>query len=110
MMPKVGLKPTMPQYDAGRRTDEPVSVPYDSGPMRAATAAAEPPLEPPAMRSVFHGLCTGPKCDNVEVPPWPNSSKLVLPKITAPAARSFSTSVESRSGIQSCKIFEPPVV
>ena len=29
--------------------------------MPAATAAAEPPLDPPAMRSTFHGLWTGPK-------------------------------------------------
>ena len=28
--------------------------------MRLATAAAEPPLEPPLMRSVFHGFRVGP--------------------------------------------------
>ena len=54
-------------------------------PLVVGVSAADPPLEPPAMRSVFHGLCTGPKCDRVEVPPWPNSSKLVLPMMIAPA-------------------------
>ena len=61
--------------------------------MPAATAAAEPPLDPPAMRSIFHGLWTGPKWESVDVPPWPNSSRLVLPMMIAPAARKRSTKV-----------------
>ena len=47
--------------------------------MPAATAAAEPPLDPPAIRSMSHGLWTGPKWESVDVPPWPNSSRLVFP-------------------------------
>jgi len=31
------------------------------GTMRAATAAADPPLEPPVVLSVFQGLRAGPK-------------------------------------------------
>ncbi len=40
----------MPQSAAGIRTDPPVSVPRPAATMRAATAAPEPPLEPPAIR------------------------------------------------------------
>ena len=37
----------MPQTAAGTRMDAPVSVPTEASPMPVATAAAEPPLEPP---------------------------------------------------------------
>ena len=47
--PNVGLKPTMPQKAAGRRTEPPVWVPMASGTMPAATAAAEPDEEPPGV-------------------------------------------------------------
>ena len=39
--------PTMPQHDAGLRTDPPVSVPSASGNSPAATPAPEPEDEPP---------------------------------------------------------------
>ena len=41
----------MPQSAAGCRIDPPVSEPSASGVMPAATATAEPPLDPPGMRS-----------------------------------------------------------
>ena len=47
---KVGLKPTMPQYDAGRMVEPPVCEPTASGTMPAATAAAEPADEPPGVQ------------------------------------------------------------
>ena len=78
--------------------------------MHDATAAAEPPLDPPAIRSRCHGLWTGPKWESVDVPPWPNSSRFVFPKMIAPAARRRSTRAASVSGTHSAKIFEPPVV
>ena len=40
----------MPHSAAGMRTEPPVSVPRPAGTMRAATAAAVPPDEPPGMR------------------------------------------------------------
>ncbi len=46
--PKVGLMPTMPQHAAGWRIEAPVSLPRAAKARPAATAAAEPPLEPPA--------------------------------------------------------------
>ena len=46
----------MPQRAAGWRIDPPVSLPSAKGAWKAATAAAEPPLEPPGTRSVSQGL------------------------------------------------------
>ena len=40
----------MPQLADGIRIDPPVSVPIDASPMPQATAAADPPLDPPADR------------------------------------------------------------
>ena len=40
----------MPQHDAGQRIEPPVSVPGAAATMPAASAAAEPPLEPPGTR------------------------------------------------------------
>src|SRR5512133_2714808 len=48
--PKVGLKPTTAQQAAGMRIDPPDSVPSAASAKPAASAAAEPPLDPPAVR------------------------------------------------------------
>ena len=48
--------PNTPDSDAGMRTEPPPSLPSASGTMRAATAAAEPALEPPGVSAGFHGL------------------------------------------------------
>ena len=45
---------------AGWRIEPPVSVPVAIGARPAATAATEPPLEPPGTRLVSQGLRTGP--------------------------------------------------
>ncbi len=47
--PRVGLTPTIPLKAAGTRPDPAVSVPRAKATRRAATATAEPELEPPAM-------------------------------------------------------------
>ena len=52
--------PTTPQSEAGWRMEPPVSVPSATGAWNAATAAAEPPDEPPGTRSRSHGLDVGP--------------------------------------------------
>ena len=51
--------PVMPQKLAGWRIEPPVSVPVAAGSRRAATAAAEPPDEPPGTRARSQGLRTG---------------------------------------------------
>src|SRR5215813_2852881 len=57
---RVGLRPKSPQQDAGIRIEPPPSVACAIGTMPAATAAAEPPLEPPALWSRFQGFRVGP--------------------------------------------------
>src|SRR5439155_3604974 len=59
--PNVGLRPTMPHSAAGIRTEPAVSVPSANGHTPAATAAADPLLEPPGMCSGLTGLRHGPK-------------------------------------------------
>ena len=59
MRPRVGLRPTMPQQLAGIRIEPPPSDPCATGTNPAATAAPAPPLEPPAMRVVSHGVTAG---------------------------------------------------
>ena len=54
--------------------------------MPDATAAAEPPLEPPVLCSVFQGLRVGPKQCGSVVGRMPNSGVLVLPRMTRPAS------------------------
>ncbi len=54
--PYVGFNPTIPQNDAGSRIEPPVSEPSAQGTIPAATAAADPPLEPPGTFSKFQGF------------------------------------------------------
>ena len=50
----------MPVSAAGWRIEPPVSVPIAHGTRPAATAAAEPPEEPPGTRERSHGFSVGP--------------------------------------------------
>src|SRR5262249_29570213 len=83
--PYVGFTPTSPHMAAGCRMDPPVSVPMASGTSHAATAAAEPPDDPPGTLARFHGLRVGPNAEFSVDDPMANSSMLVLPMITIPA-------------------------
>ncbi len=58
--PYVGLRPTVPVSAAGWRIEPPVSVPVAAAHRRAATAAAEPPDEPPGTSFSPQGFSTGP--------------------------------------------------
>src|SRR5882757_1969338 len=79
--PYVGLIPTVPQTDAGMRIEPPVSVPMATRHMPAATAAPDPPLDPPGMCSRPHGL----RVVGV-MPPKANSCVSVFPTRIMPAA------------------------
>ena len=48
--PRPGLSPTRPQHAAGTRIDPPPSLAPAHGTMPAATAAADPPDDPPGDR------------------------------------------------------------
>src|SRR5206468_11198030 len=61
MLARVGLKPAQPQYEAGMRTDPSVSLPSAAAASPAATAAADPPLDPPGVNSRRCGLRHRPK-------------------------------------------------
>ncbi len=56
---RVGFTPNSPQDEAGMRTEPPPSLPCAIGVTPAATAAPDPPLDPPATWSRFHGLRVG---------------------------------------------------
>src|SRR5204862_4519879 len=94
---------------------------------RAATAAADPPEEPPGTRwapstapeaseaCTFeplrrHGETTGPKALVSFDEPMANSSLLSLPSITAPSAQSCDVMVDSYCGSKPLRMLEPAVV
>ena len=58
--PKVGFSPKAPQNELGTRIEPLVSEPSEIGTRPAATAAPEPPDEPPDMWSRSCGLREGP--------------------------------------------------
>ncbi|GIX13396.1 MAG: hypothetical protein KatS3mg118_1355 [Paracoccaceae bacterium] len=79
----------MPVKAAGWRIDPPVSVPVAATHSPAATAAAEPPEEPPGVSGASEprarqGLTAGPWQEVSFDEPIANSSMFSLPSITAP--------------------------
>jgi hypothetical protein len=54
--PREALRPMQPQWLAGMRSDPPMSEPWAMGTIPAATAAAAPPLEPPAEWPSLRGV------------------------------------------------------
>ena len=76
--------PTSPQQAAGMRIEPMPSLPCATGTMPAATAAADPPDEPPGVRAGSHGLRVMPKVESV-VPKTHSSGTRVMPTTTAPA-------------------------
>src|SRR5690242_13478190 len=103
--------PTVPVKAAGWRIEPPVSVAVAPRHSRAATAAAEPPEEPPGTRCApsiaplalaptfepwrRHGFTTGPKHEVSFDEPIANSSLLSLPSITAPSRQRLAVTVDS---------------
>src|SRR3954447_24439064 len=77
--------------------------------MRAATPAADPPLDPPGTRLVSHGLRVGltEECSVDE--PIANSSRFVFPTIDAPRARRRAMAVASNGDRKSARIRDPQV-
>src|SRR4029078_5098253 len=83
--------------------------------MSGADAAAEPPEEPPgtSLRLSplrFHGFSTPPKWLVMFDEPMANSSRVVLPTITAPAFHRFAVTVLSYGGTKPFRMFEAAVV
>src|SRR5688500_3739180 len=108
--PYVGFKPTTPHMAAGWRIEPPVSEPIAPRHIRAASAAALPPEEPPGTRSVSHGFRVGPNAlFSVELP-IANSSRFVFPTMIAPASSSFRVTVASYGERKFASIFDEHVV
>src|SRR4029453_14502768 len=83
-VPYVGRSPTTPHSAAGCLVEPPVSEPSAQGARPAATAAAEPPDEPPGTRSGSQGLRVGPNAEFSVYEPLPNPSMLVFPRRVLP--------------------------
>ena len=76
--------------------EPPVSEPKAQIASSAATAAAEPPEDPPGTQSRFQGLYVGPKQEFSVDEPKANSSILVLVyKIAQPACFNLRITVAS---------------
>src|SRR3712207_1201965 len=91
----------MPQKAAGILIEPPPSVPTLNGPMPRATAAALPPLEPPAVRVGAQGFTVTPVRGLSVTPFHPYSGVVVFPRRTAPCSLSRAAtgrSEERRAG------------
>src|SRR5437763_9195964 len=84
---RVGLRPTRPHSLAGMRIEPPPSFACAKGTMPLATAAADPPDEPPVEWPGFQGLRAGGTDFGSAVTVVPNSGTLVRPSGTNPASR-----------------------
>src|SRR5204862_7682007 len=89
---------------AGVPTVPLVWLPLAAAPVRAATAPADPLLEPPGVCAGFHGFLVGPGSR------FANIVVTVLPRIIAPAAFTRWTARASSDGTKSWKSSEPAVV
>src|SRR5258708_24200354 len=95
--PGVGRKLTTAFQAPGLRIDADVSSPRASVEKFAASAAPEPPEEPPTVRSRSYGFRVTPNMEPYVSPPA-NSLKVVLPRMIAPAFLRRSTTNASLVG------------
>src|SRR5688572_14262613 len=84
---RVGFNPTNPHAAAGTRIEPPASLPCPIATIPLATAAPDPPLEPPDDRSRSHGLRVGPYAVGSVVAESSSCGTFVRPTHTNPAAR-----------------------
>ncbi|MDW3217235.1 MAG: hypothetical protein R8F63_01370 [Acidimicrobiales bacterium] len=86
MRPRWGLSPKSPLRAAGMRIDPAPSLADAAPTSPAATAAPEPPLEPPGVRPRFHGLRVSPVAGDSVNPQIASSGRFVIPMVIAPAS------------------------
>src|SRR3954454_21343830 len=86
---RVGLRPTSPLTAAGMRIEPPPSLPCARGTAPAATSAAAPADEAPAVWAGDHGDRTGPPRGGSADALKPYSDSWVLPSGTRPFARNI---------------------
>ena len=107
--PSEGFRPAMPFEVVGPRTDPPVSVPMPTCANQAAMATPVPPDDPDGVRVKSCGLRMGPSIE-LRVTPDANSLMFALPRMIAPASRSFRTMNASSGGIDPFSRRDPAVV
>ena len=107
--PRVGFMPTSPQQAAGIRIEPPPSDAPAAGTRPAATAAAEPPDEPPGVRDRSHGLRVTPPASLAVHGNSISSGTRVIPIGIAPASRS-RRSASASSGCGCAGDLDPRVV
>jgi hypothetical protein len=83
--PGEGLNPVIPQNEAGSLFEPPISDPVASIAVPAASAAAEPPLDPPGAYARCHGLRVTPH-SLVQVTGAQQNSGVVVCACTMPPA------------------------
>src|SRR5256885_15422301 len=82
--PRDGFNPTTPQHEAGIRIEPPPSPPWARPQSPAATAAAAPPLDPPAVRLLSRGVRAGGNIGPSVTGRVPDSHPFRFPRMTAP--------------------------
>mmetsp|Transcript_123286 Transcript_123286/g.343295 ORF Transcript_123286/g.343295 Transcript_123286/m.343295 type:complete len:409 (+) Transcript_123286:603-1829(+) len=102
-------KPTTPQNAAGVRNEPPRSEPVASQHWQLASAAAEPPLLPPAVVRVSQGETVVGKSGLKVWEPAANSGTLVLPTTMAPRASSCKTNASLSAAMSSAWSGDPSV-
>src|SRR5205823_14440352 len=113
--PSVGLMPTRPLPVDGDTNEPSVSVPMAKAARLAATAGPEPELDPDGLRSSAYGFFVCPPrplqpLDECVDRKLAHSLRFVLPRITAPAARSRSTMNASFGAGAPARASDPAVV
>src|SRR5208283_1468369 len=113
--PTVGLMPASPFDDDGQTMEPSVSVPMPTAARFAEIPAPVPELEPQGLRSSAYGFRVSPPRPLHPLVEWlermlAHSLKLVLPRITAPAARSFCATNESLGHFAPTSASDPAVV
>ena len=113
--PTVGFRPTSEFALDGDTIEPSVSLPIPAAAKLAAMAAPVPELEPEGLRSSAYGLRTCPPRPLHPLDEWvermlAHSLRLVLPRMTAPAARSRAATAESSGRRTPASASEPAVV
>ncbi len=104
--PTVGFIETIPHTADGEMREPSVSVPTATAQRLAATATAEPELEPEGLRSSAYGFLVSPPRPLqplVEFSPrkFAHSLKFVFPKMIAPASREVFCATNESTPAQS---------
>ena len=105
--PREGLRPKSPQWLAGMRMEPPPSPARARGTRPPATAAADPPLEPPGEWAGAQGFTGWGKAFGSVMPISPSSGVAVWPRMVSPASFTRRTKLESSGARHSARAALP---